>query len=351
MSQIFGGEHPCQGKYKDGRDCKEMCYYVQNGALFCGRHSSEGRAALKKNPNAADVREKAKLENIVEIHAVAKNNREAGKKGRVTASKLLMFKQHNFKPQAGFIPIFPNNKHSHAFGWGFGDFSSLSPMRLGPVVSETGTFIAKNIENAHQFAKVFPSELSEEQCNCPAANEFRHFKPNKKFYETRDAGYQDDIPHRHKFDVSKIQSQNKKFESEMTDEPTLKKSRKTASELKNSPVYSVCLVGSQEIHVKYVECRYFYCHHFQKLGMLTPAFKQLKHLMNEGYNLEIVGYDAYKEDGIDATTLFKHYCDPKRPFGHEMVVLALLAIEDSENYPWNVYFKKYKHIYCGEQTV
>jgi len=194
-------------------------------------------------------------------------------------------------PQAGFTPIFPNNWHGHGFGYGTGDFSSLSPMRLGPTVGG-----ALNIENYYQFAKVFPNELSEERCDCGSPSLGEHFKPSPKFYETKAAAYADKTPHRHK--------------------------------QKNViPAYS----DYDGVHCDYIESRYYYCSEMERLAKDTPAFKRLYDMFwVEKKSLEIFGYDAYPPD---VNNLHGHYNDPKRPFGHELVILTMIVLKP-DDYPW-----------------
>ena len=54
----------------------------------------------------------------------------------------------------------------------------------------------------------------------------------------------------------------------------------------------------------------------ERLAKLTPAWERLYKLYHlKKQSLEIFGYDAYPPTGIDADSLYAHYCDPKRPFG------------------------------------
>jgi len=213
---------------------------------------------------------------------------------RVTATKIRG--RSRPVPQPGFTPIFPNNWHGHAFQYGTGDFSSLSPMQLGPTTDN-----AFNIENYYQFSKVFPNELSEEVCDCGSISLGEHFKPGPKFYEARAAAFADKTPHRHK--------------------------------QKNViPAYSA--YGNPEVHCDYIESRWYYCSEMERLGSATPAFKRLYDMFwVEKKSLEIFGYDAYPPNGTDVESLYAHYCDPKRPFGHELVILTMIVLKPEE-YPW-----------------
>ena len=215
---------------------------------------------------------------------------------------------------AGYLPIFPNKWHGHAFGYtqnGGGDFSALSPMRLGPVPLPSGEgTLALNIENYYQFAKVFPNELSDEPCDCGSATLGPHNKPGPAFYKARAAAYADKTPHRHKQKGVK-------------------------------PAYSCYTIsgadGIREVHCDYIESRYYYCTQMETLAKRTPAWTRLYDLYwRDNLALEIFGYDAYTPSGTDADSLYAHYCDPARPFGHEMVLLTMVALGDQADlYPWN----------------
>ena len=91
----------------------------------------------------------------------------------------------------------------------------------------------------------------------------------------------------------------------------------------------------------YLECRYFYCKFYEELASKEKDFKYLKDKINQGYNLNIVGYDGYKPEG----SYLDMYMDISRPFGHEMVLYTMLTEDDRNKYPWNIFYKKYKSIY------
>jgi len=64
-----------------------------------------------------------------------------------------------------------------------------------------------------------------------------------------------------------------------------------------------------------------------------------------GYALQIVGYDAYTPRATDPDTLYEHYLDETRPFGHEMVILTMLCVDDTEQRPWNRFRREHAEIY------
>jgi hypothetical protein len=307
MEGVYFGEIPCQNA-GNKKKCENPAYYKCGVRYVCGVHSrNKEREMLPKNPDAEKVKKRKiskHLETLIK-----------GDTGFVTATKMRMMK--NPVPKVGFLPVFPNNKHGHGFGYS-GDFSSLSPMKLGPVLIEN-SILALNIENYHQFAKVFPNEVSNIPCNC--RNDLIHNKPLPIFYEQRTHGYSDAIPHRHKYESKELKKLNKDFVNGNV----------------NIPMYSVQFVGKDERHYTYLESRYFYCTQMEILATKTPAFQKLITLYKQGHQIEIFGYDAYEP----VKDLYTHYCDSARPFGHEMVILSLIRGE----YPWKRYHDEHFEIY------
>ena len=107
---------------------------------------------------------------------------------------------------------------------------------------------------------------------------------------------------------------------------------KETSERKNAPVYSVWIdPEGHELHLSYIESRQVYCHFYQQKALLLPEFQRLQALLDDGYNLQICGYDAYQP----TRPLEEHYLDPSRPFGHELVLYTLLT--ESPPYPWQIH--------------
>jgi hypothetical protein len=71
-------------------------------------------------------------------------------------------------------------------------------------------------------------------------------------------------------------------------------------------------------------------------------------MLYNGYNLNIVGYDGFPIDSnvsplVDL--LYKYYMDRSRPFGHELVLFTMLSLDDSTQYPWNVYYRDHPYLY------
>eukprot|EP01125_Pyxidicula_operculata_P004970 TRINITY_DN1835_c0_g1_i1.p1 TRINITY_DN1835_c0_g1~~TRINITY_DN1835_c0_g1_i1.p1 ORF type:complete len:269 (-),score=39.59 TRINITY_DN1835_c0_g1_i1:39-845(-) len=237
-------------------------------------------------------------------------NSSNGKKGSLICRNM----SHTVDPtpEPGYLMVFPNYKHGgRADGIGYPD---LSPMRLGPVEhGQPGVVQCLNIENYHQFNKCYSWEYDNKSGQILDV-----------FFKRRDQAYRDSTPHRHKFDKQFIDNQVQIDPSAL-----------------RTPLFTVHLdsEGGQRRY-NYQQCRWFYCHQYEILASKTESFADLKQKVEEGYNIQIMGYDARHVDNISQA-----YLDTRYPFGHELVLLAMLTIDDPSQYPWNVYYEKNKHIY------
>lgn len=296
---VYYGENICQGETKNGKKCANFAYYIKNDKILCGVHCRKDRIKLPVNPNKNKIEEEQLEAEYKCIENIALKNKKNGKKGEVIVTKLKMMK----KPEdvKGYLKIFPNYKHqSRKDGFGC---SSLSPKSLGPIDHGMSNLpIAKNLENYHQFAKIFSFEKDD-------------------VLTKRIEGYSSNIPQRHKYDRKMLLKHGKNV---------------------NIPLYSIYYDKDEKEHrYSYLECRYFYCHWYEKLAPETQDFKKLIEMINDGYNLQIIGYDGYNI--VD--TLVNHYIDISKPFGHELVLYSLLVCNNPSEYPWNIYYENNKKIY------
>ena len=312
---LYHGEVPCSfihtsGK-KKGEKCDKKAYYLQGERHLCVIHSDKTkRKNMPKNPSSKKNKENHLKELEKQIEEVAKKNKEDGKKGNVILTRLLFFKE---EPEIiGYKRVFPNYKHQN-IDRGFG-CASLSPKSMGPVKHDMpGLPPAKNLENYWQFSKVFSSEVDEDQ------------DPTEEFRKRRIEGFNDSFPHRHKFDKKKMEKETK------------------GQENKNVPLYSVFSgKDGTERRYTYIEGRWFYCSVYENFAKKDKNFLTLKKWLEEGYNLQIVGYDAYDVGDRD---MYEVYKDGSVPFGHERVLYSMLTIKDPKDYPWNKYHEEWKGIY------
>jgi len=340
QAPLYAGELKCCAQYgKSKEPCREWARYVATDGskrLLCGVHSRKGkRSDLPLNPKASEIREAVLAQRIEEAATFAAQRLASHAPRLVTAATFDgMLREYSFVPAPGHLPIFPNNKHGHGFGYGF-DFSALSPMKLGPVRhGQPSLPDAQSIENYHQFNKVFPNELLiDVVCECARSAEWAHFKAAPVFYAKRLEAYGDPVPHRHKYASAELKKANKDY---------------VGKAKVNKPMYSVHETPTgEERHYTYLESRYFYCHQMETLISSTrPAqWSQLLDLLVRGYALQIVGYDAYTPRATDPDTLYEHYLDETRPFGHEMVILTMLCVDDTEQRPWNRFRREHAEIY------
>ena len=275
-SQLYYyGESTCKGIKRDGSVCVNKAYYV--GEL-CGVHSKD-KIALPKNPDAGKLAEQKLHDDKVAIEQAMQLNKAQGKRGQLILTKLAMMKS---PPDVkGFLKVFPNYKHGNRRdGW---DLPALSPKSIGPVHhGQPGLPPSENLENLHQGNKLFHGESMDE------------------FVAHRFEMYTDKIPHRHKSD---------KY-------PQLKHISN-----KNIPIKSIWINKSGiPIDTTYFESRQVYCNIYYKMIVNHLQYLKLAESLNDGYNLQICGYDAYPI----THTIEYHYLDTSKPFGHELVLYAML---------------------------
>lgn len=342
----FHGEVSCQFQ-----GCSNGGYWAvkrnkgQDPEILCGVHSrkeKKARVALVKDKKATQSKNKKELDarlQVVETEAQA--NRESKKHGHVITTKLKMLKNPRFEP--GYLSVWPSYRHQKKPGFGC---RALSPMSL-PAPDHTEALFwvrasedaswevmdradydplsgmetkleslppALSIENYHQFSKCFKHEEDPETG-----------WPRLAFWtQLRDA-YQDPEPKRHKWDKKQLPKGNP-----------------------NVPLYTCRSDRTGTWHkFSYVESRVFYCRMYERHATQTVEFKQLQEKLQQGINLEILGYDAFRVRDNTPKVLDEHYQDGSRPFGHEMVLLCLLTIPKSEEYPWNRYAKAHPGLYAA----
>lgn len=302
--QSYYGEQTCEEIVKSSKkNCNNSAYFYSNGKLLCGVHSKKdsNREKLPINPDKKSNDEQEMQNRKLEIDEQAKQNREEEKKGNVKVSKLRMMKSPEYFK--GYLNVFPNYKHENRKD-GFG-CKSLSPKSMGPVGHQMPNLPpAKNIENYHQFAKFWKFEMDKNGNILP------------QYLQARIDAYNSTTPFRHKHERQTLLKYNNNV---------------------NIPEFSMYYdKDGKEHRYNYLDCRYFYCHFYEILAKEDSNFLKLKEMINNGYNLNIVGYDGFN---VEKSTL-EHYYDTSRPFGHELVLYTLLVEEDSSKYPWNIYYEK-----------
>jgi hypothetical protein len=96
-----------------------------------------------------------------------------------------------------------------------------------------------------------------------------------------------------------------------------------ASDAKNRNVPAFSLWGGQRL--SYIEARKaIYVPLYRKLATATPEFAELKAMIDKGTNVQIIGYDGYSIE-MTRERMLEALNDGSRPFGHELVLAAMLA--------------------------
>ena len=313
---VYKGDVVCDAvKVGDGKPCVNMAYHSMIDAknvlhYRCGVHSDPAkRLDLRVDPKKRQRKGDELAAHREKVAESATQNRTANKKGELQCQKMLTMKDVPLVP--GYLNVFPNNRHENrADGYGC---SELSPMRLGPVVHrQPGLPDALNIENYFQQNKAFTSEVT-----IPKPGTIQ--KPTEEWYKRRKEGYLDPVPHRHKA-VSRDPGNP------------------------DVPVFSVHLaLDGSERHFTYIQSRYFYCKAYEALARRTTRYVALCQSREDGTNLMICGFDAYPV----TKSLYEHYCDGSKPFGHELVLYTMLITEDPVDYPWNRYRRENAQFYTN----
>jgi len=291
MMSVTYGSIACQGVKKDGGACANKAYWEYNGKYLCGVHSrGKDREALPKGPKVAPDFS----EHLEEVERAAEANQDRRKKGQVRLTQMRMRKATPLYP--GYINVYPNYRHANRKD-GYG-CPELSPMCLGPVKhGQPGVLSSLNLENFHQGNKVFPCEYDKEEDQILMT-----------FYRTRSQMYRDPVPHRHKLFGEK--------------------------KSKIPPLFSLWVDSDGEEHrCSYVESRQFYCTFYQRLAMKTEALSKLVEWLEQGYNLNICGYDAPNAEALSKEQIEKLYLSTSKPFGHELVLCTMLTVP-AKSYPW-----------------
>lgn len=321
---IYAGSLQCQETRKSGQPCPNQAYYEQRGSYRCGAHSQAGvRTKLPLDTNKQQCKIDALKQHRVSVLQATEANAKIGARGEVQLQAMAMMKPVPLV--RGWLNVFPNNKHQSRVD-GFG-CASLSPMQLGPVHhQQPGLPPARNIENYHQFNKVWPCEVDKAD---------KERAPRPEFFTLQRQAYDDPVPHRHKFEPAQMAKQRKKLDA----------SGVSGQRNKNAPLYSLHLTldGSQR-RFSYVQSRYFYCCAYEKLAKQQPDYEKLVALRDSGCNLMLCGYDATPVNA-ETKSLDEMYADEGRPFGHELVLYSLLTVSEPIDYPWHKYRAQHPEVY------
>ena len=312
---IYYGSVVCEGKTSKGEPCKNKAYWKcptkrtkKMAQYMCGVHSKKRpRKELPYDPKSNEKRDAILKERKAKVEEARLVNERDGLPGFVICAVMRMLKEvPHFD---GYEKVFPNYKHENRID-GIG-CATLSPKSMGPIMHhEKGMPIAKNLENYHQFAKIFLWEADSKG------------EPLQSAIEAIRIAYEDPVPHRHKF-------------------PSDDKGKMA---MKNKPLYAIRFDVDGVMHkFSYVQLRYFYCYYYALHAKQTEQFKQLADLVSHGTNLQITGYDGVPMSSDNP--LIEYYEDDKIPYGHERCLFTLLTVQNPVDYPWEIYRRKHPKLY------
>jgi len=212
----------------------------------------------------------------------------------------------------------PNKKHPTIEGYkninvtsGNSRWKALSPMVLGPIdvyekiipVRDAPTGIhpgfvqvgtdqycqATNLENYWQSSKIYNIDLDQPNLSVIGCDPSSVL--TRSFLERRALFMQDPKPH-----------------------------RRTVPKKKGYPVASY-FDGSI---FSYVQARIYYILLYEQLAQQTSAYWELVQMLQQGQNIQILGYDGRDvEPTVEAMTREMYSTD--LPFGHELVLTCMLA--------------------------
>lgn len=330
MEPVYHGEHTCQIAKKNGEPCVNKAYYQSGDKIACGLHSkAASRTTLPENPNKADIIAARIQTAQTEAEVAAVQNKQQGLHGKVAVSKLAVMKAPEQKK--GFLLVFPNHKDGkRVIGLGLPELSPMS-IQLSELEHGQPGLPPTSLENFHQGNKCFLSETI-------------NGEPSFAFFENQRKMYADETPHRHKVLDWKT-PEEKKVEKEQTKEqkktvvrkprvkkdthvsvPTPDEIRKDLEQKDKIPLYSVYWHDGKLTNLSYAESRRIYCRLYAEKVRELPEFIKLRDLVMNGFNLQICGYDGYEI----TKTVREHYEDISVPFGHELVLYAMLSSLTSE---------------------
>lgn len=308
-------EHKCRTILKTTkRVCGKTAYYIEGTEQVCGRHAPN----KIKNPYHTKT---DNTDNISAHKLTIEKSIVIGKVGNIICCKMRMMSSVPLIP--GYLNIFPNAKHANRKD-GVG-MPSLSPKVIGPIdhgqVDAKGNKLPPSLtlEGFHQFNKVFSFEIDSKGNLTP------------EFFERQLFGYncQAGQAPRHKYGQTKDEH--------------LKYLKNKGVDVKDSniniPLFSV--IWSSLSNVKgvkgelykytYFESRWFYCTYLEQSVLKNPDYQWLVKELKRGVSLQICGYDGYPI----TKSYLEHYKDTSVPFGHELVIMAMLNRElTGQEVPW-----------------
>lgn len=193
------------------------------------------------------------------------------------------------RPEDRKWPVIPGFKNINVCSGSPGIWKFLSPMKLGPIMfvekMPDGSEVkrtATNLENLWQASKVFPGE-----------EDAKTGVPNHMWWTRRAKYWADTKAHRHVEGKNGIKPLYSFWNGRKLDYDTARKT-----------IYI-------PLYTEYVQATGVW-HHLQRL------------VHEEKQSVQLLGYDGRPYDRTSATGLFQELEDLSKPFGHELVLCAML---------------------------
>ncbi len=158
---------------------------------------------------------------------------------------------------------------------------SVSPFYLGPIECYDG-LIAKNMENAWQYSKVYPDDIDETG------------KPTTSYFKWRDYGFSKSFADRYPKGKGAI------------------------------PCYSYWKTEKGYEHLGYIEARKrIYIPLYVKAVCSSPGFKQISEMIEDGRKIALADFDGYDNVKLGMSMQDVVNCETRK-LGHAFVIKMIL---------------------------
>ena len=227
--------------------------------------------------------------------SVKKTRKRKNKSGRQIKEWIKCSSRFTSVMFADYIPVFISPTRREVLYSG----NMLCAENLGPVIhTHKDVPSAHNLMNYFVYSKVYPRDMD------------GNGDPTPDFFQKRIEGFLN------------YQASISKYD----DVPDL-------------PEYTLFTWPNGEHHrYTYVQAKYFFCKWYEFLARDQYDFKRLKSVI---FTEKILLVGPY---GHNVSNIYAMYLG-EFPFMAEHTLYSMLTIDDPEQYPWNLYFNKFRSIY------
>lgn len=286
----YAGKTQCDDYgYTTGKRCRLPAHWTSDGKVYCYHHKTVYCTALPKHPNPMKHKCDGVQRRRDAVKAAREENVKNGVRGKVACSTLFQMKPAKYIP--GYTCVFVESHFSnHDDGI---VAKELCPKQMGPVHhGQPRLPVAKNLANLYMFSKVMRGDMDP-----------RGY-PSDEFY---------------------------KLQKEMYACNETMGNVKYAERMKLLPLFCRWILPNNTNQLlDVIEGRQIFCHFYEYLARTTSDYRRIVRLLDDGYNVQIVGHTGYAL----TKSIAEHYADPAVEFGHELVLYTMLTVEDEGSYPW-----------------